>query len=156
MLLCSMSGSGHARLAKRLYCRAAEAYYQAEHHCCTDNSLQCIMRSGMDSASDRVHFITSLVPAQLSGCNAIRRHPSLIRGPLALWINNLACSSLARQLLLFIPATQNAHVQIRHVLFVTTSLLERMLASHSYIIHDESHCSPLCRTTKLNSPPECY
>lgn len=65
-------------LAKRLYCRAADAYYQTEHHCCTDNSLQCIMRSGMDSASDRVHFITSLVPAQLSDCNAIRRHhPSL-------------------------------------------------------------------------------
>lgn len=119
-----MSGRGHARLAKRLYCRAAEAYYQAEHHCCTDNSLQCIMRSGMDSASDRVHFISSLVPAQLSDCNAIRRHPSLIRGPLALWINNLACSSLARLLATVYPCdTKRTRPNQTCLMFVTTSLL---------------------------------
>lgn len=118
-------------LAKRLYCRAADAYYQTEHHCCTDNSLQCIMRSGMDSASDRVHFITSLVPAQLSDCNAIRRHHPSLEGRslcgLIIWRALLSLGSAT-----VYPCDTNAHVQIRQCLFVTTSLLERMLACHSY------------------------
>lgn len=61
-------------------CRAADACYHSEHHCCTDNSLQCIMRSVMHSASERVHSITSLVPAQLSNCNTIHQHDPLLDG----------------------------------------------------------------------------
>lgn len=78
MRLCFMSGIGQTR--RPSVWRAADACYQAEHHCCTDNSLECIMRSGMHSASDRVHSISSLVPAQLSDCNTIHQHHLSLEG----------------------------------------------------------------------------
>lgn len=97
-------------------CRAADACYHSEHHCCTDNSLQCIMRSVMHSASERVHSITSLVPAQLSNRNTIHQHDPLLDGRslsgLVIWRALFSPGSVN-----VYPCDINTHIQIRHDFF---------------------------------------
>lgn len=154
-----MSGIGQAR--RPSVCRVADACYHSEHHCCTDNGLQCIMRSVMHSASNRVHSITSLVPAQLSDCNTIHQHHPSLDGRslcgLVIWRALLLPGSVT-----VYPCDSNTDIQIRHGFFAPFFIFFWWCPQSDNIIFGpgaseqqlSSKMRPIVLHSPLSSPPE--